>query len=224
MGMLHGRRGERGGSTAAIMRLATAGNAAAQAAMGAVFIDDSPSSSTWRMFPGVGLRMWTQAAAGGSAMAQNSLGMRYLSGKGAPRDIVEGARLLRLAVAQDEPNAMCTLASSILCRGVPPQGDETVFALYHRAAQLGSAGGMYWAGLYSILGTQGAVKDARAGLAWLEKAEARGDEGARSAIANFRERGTLALSVAGGDARVCLVPPSMRRTVTGTEGRLSERP
>jgi len=63
-------------------------------------------------------------------------GARLVPVEGMVRDPDEGARHLRFAVEQGEPNAMLTLANQLAQGRAPAAPGETPFALYRRAAEL----------------------------------------------------------------------------------------
>ncbi len=120
------------------------------------------------------VELFEKAAAAGNQRAQINLGILYLRGQGAPRDIVTARAWLEKAAANGDPQAMYTLGRA-LDEGTEQVPPDPVRAadLYRRAAEKGHA----LAGLrYGLALTEGfgVKRDVATGQRWLVQAQENG--------------------------------------------------
>lgn len=111
----------------------------------------------------------------GHVEAQYLLGVMYAVGRGAPRDLVEGARWFRLAAEQGHVVAQFELGLRFSL-GLGVQEDSAEGARWFRlAAEQGNADAQYILGVLYSLG-KGVPRDFVLGYMWFNLAAAQGDE------------------------------------------------
>lgn len=136
--------------------------------------------------PAAAMQYRVQAAEGGNADAQISLGYMLAWGDGAPKDVPAGIAWLEKAVAQGETGGLYTLA---VARRAFQNDPEGAFPLMLRAAEAGDQNAVSDIALMYRDGI-GTAKDPAAYVGWLKRGAANDDSGRRALIAQAYANGT----------------------------------
>ena len=122
-----------------------------------------------------------QAAAEGNAIAQDKLGMMYVTGKGVPKDDAKAFEWFQKAAAQGYALAQYDLGYMYAAgRGVP-KDDAKAFEWYQKAAAQGNASAQNFLGVMYASG-QGVPKDDTKAFEWYLKAAEQGNSDAKNEL------------------------------------------
>ena len=130
------------------------------------------------------LSSFLKAADLGGDLAQLQLGMHYAHGSPlATKDLVKARHFLQMAADQGHYDALFNLGAMCADEG-PDQDNEKALECYREAAAQGHPKAMF--NLGSMYGRgQGVARDIRLAKEWMEKAAAKGHEGARENLRIF---------------------------------------
>jgi TPR repeat protein len=132
---------------------------------------------------------WRKAAEAGSAAAQNTLGLAFQTGRGAPQDYAEALKWYRMAAEQGDPEALTNIGWFYQNGWGVPQDEPEAFRRYNKAADKDYAPAMTnLASLYEK--GKGTPRDFRAARKWYQAAWEHGaDKWAAYRLGQFYENG-----------------------------------
>ena len=162
---------------AELIDLARGGDAAAQAALGNLYLRGEDAARNY----GEAARWFEKAAAAGNPQAQVGLGYMYATGKGVTQDYKQAAKWFLMAGAKGDPDAEYNLALMYdQGQGLAADRSEALKWLRRAAAQ-DDARAQYDLGRQYMQG-QGVEQDYSRALPWLRKAAAHGNIPAENAL------------------------------------------
>lgn len=196
-------------SVALLTPLAEEGNPAARVALSDIYAKGAGDVAA---DPSRAFALIDAAYEQGEAQAVSRLGFMLVRGQGTTQDVPRGLELLEKAVSDTTDPWLAIDVGALLANGeaIPVDGDKAI-AMFKKAADLGSAAGLFRLGV-SYRDGVGAVKpDAMAARTYFGRAAEMGDNASRVTLAQMLlksdvkadvDQGVLLLEAAAGDQDV----------------------